>query len=990
MEKQTARPEGNPESKPISPSVKKPGFPSAAVAGEAGARTPSQDVLFRKPDLTAGIIVRNLLNDLAGLAEALKTAIAAEDWLNAFLFAAGMWQIVEDYLHSDPLSLQRAEKVFEGLTHPLVMLPQGSVRLARQVETSVFRLAWQYRQVLRWSAAWAELVEALASAAVAQQPVPAEDQAHLAGRSLLLTSKIEVFPARLKRSILRLPNCFRSFDQKPADTQRLAAKFTQLYPDRDRPVVVVGLRTSGSYLAPLLKSNLHREGYPDVTLMTLRPGAALLPGEKARIRQAIRRGAFFTLIDDPPVSGQSMRNAAIDLEQAGIPHQSIVLLAPLFAGSDTLPALLKAYQSIVLPWEEWAIHDFTGIEAVRAVLSGWLLPRLKITRIEPILVMTDDTERGHITGLYQVAINEAETSRVWQREIFVKGAGLGYFGEHVLDMLQHLSPYFPTIYGLGDGLLFRAWISEGDQLSHLSDQDVPDAARSLAAYVWDRHRQLPVPEDTSLRRFGEWPAWEVASNFVARVYGRAWKLARVPLVDPLMRRLLRSSRPSIVDGNMALSNWFYQRAQREPAQGQVKKVAFERGVFRNDVEYTSYDPVYDLASLAAGLDMASLEGEAWAGELLALLRPAYESLSGTAIDEERWLLYQLVRLSEIERTLPANQVHTLRRAYSRAMQRYYAAQYFQDLPRNTGGEICAFDMDGVLETNYLRDASSLGFPALSPSSAAALRSLAQHGYRSIIVTGRSLPEVIERCALYPAAGGVAEYGAVWYVPSSGETRVLLTADEQAALSGLRKYIEAEPFIFVDPDYRYAVRAYRLDASSRRVGLTAGQINDALASLPAGSAFIRAIRGEDQTDFMAERMNKAVGARALLAELEGKNPGLRAGDKRRLALAVGDSPSDLTLLRLARQAAVPAHASRQMDQPGIRRYPKAYQAGLALAVSDLLHQADTGRCEQCQAPALSENARRLLALFAVQEDGTRSMLYSLGRGFSRDFLWNVRR
>ena len=973
MLKETLHREEQPESKAISPLVEKPVPPLARAPVDVAATTPasSQDVLFREPDLSTGLVIRNLLNDLDGLAAFLRTAIHQSDWLNAFLLSAGIWQIVEDYLHSDPLSLQRAEKVFEGLHHPLINTARSSVWLTRQMETGLFQRLPRYRRVLRWSALWKELVEALAEAAVsvnAGRGLPAESEAGLIERSRALLADSEDFPTRLRRSILRLPNCFRSFDQRPEDIQRLAAKFAKQYPDRNQPVVVVGLRTSGNYLAPLLKCYLHREGYQDITVTTLRPGIDLLPFEKAQIHRANRQGTLFALIDDPPVTGRSMLKAARRLERVHVSRQSIVLMVPLFAGPDSLPARLRGFTGVLLPWEEWAIQDLTSPEAMKDTLSGWLLPGLEITRVEQTPIMRNDTGRGHITRVYRVTVSQPASGLKWRREILAKGVGLGYLGDHVQDMLRHLSPHFPPVYGLRDGLLSRAWIPEEDQIGGLPERDFPAAARGIATYVWDRHRQLSVAEDVSLRRFGNSPAWEVTSDLISHVFGRAWKVARVPLVDPVMRRLLHASSPSLVDGNMALSNWFYRSAQN-----QLTKVAFERGVFRNDVEYTSYDPVFDLASLAADLEVAAVEGKEWAKELSSLIRRDYEQLSGDKIDEERWLLYQFVRLWEVKRTIPMNRTHILTRAYSRALQRYFSAYYFQDLPANPHGDICAFDLDGVLETNYLGDALLGGLPALSPASAVSLRALARHGYRSIVTTGRSLPEVIERCQHYPIVGGVAEYGAVIYSPAQG-TQVLLSDGEQEALDGLRKYLQSQPCVFVDPDYRYAVRAYQVDFRGRRLALSADQIAGALRSQPSGSASLRPIAGEKQTDFMVERIDKAVGARELLANLTMGGDG-RGADSHPLALAVGDSLSDLPVLEMAKRAVLPAHASPRLNRPGIRRYRTAYQAGLAQAVTDLIGHSPRD-CEECQPPTFSENARYLLGLFAVQENGAKSILLSL--------------
>ena len=48
----------------------------------------------------------------------------------------------------------------------------------------------------------------------------------------------------------RLPNCFLAFDQAPEDCRRLVELFAERRAERSVPLLVLGLRTSGSYLAP--------------------------------------------------------------------------------------------------------------------------------------------------------------------------------------------------------------------------------------------------------------------------------------------------------------------------------------------------------------------------------------------------------------------------------------------------------------------------------------------------------------------------------------------------------------------------------------------------------------------------------------------------------------------------------------------------------------------------------------------------------------------
>ena len=93
------------------------------------------------------------------------------------------------------------------------------------------------------------------------------------------------------------------------------------------------------------------------------------------------------------------------------------------------------------------------------------------------------------------------------------------------------------------------------------------------------------------------------------------------------------------------------------------------------------------------------------------------------------------------------------------------------------GPWCVLDVDGVLET------SLSGFPVSTPAGMLALRALRAHGYRVLLATGRSLPEVRDRCRAYGLSGGVAEYGAVAYDAATGRSAGLV-AEHDGALTDL--------------------------------------------------------------------------------------------------------------------------------------------------------------------------------------------------------------
>ncbi|HEX2914126.1 MAG TPA: hypothetical protein VH186_25215, partial [Chloroflexia bacterium] len=392
-------------------------------------------------------------------------------------------------------------------------------------------------------------------------------------------------------------------------------------------------------------------------------------------------------------------------------------------------------------------------------------------------------------------------------------------------------------------------------------------------------------------------------------------------------------------------------------EGSLKKSNFDYRAFSN-LDFYCYDPVYDLAGLATELELASIKANLPANLAARQLKKEYEALTGEAVSEERWLLYSWVSyLARNHNPALEKQSPEMTRGLARSFQTYYASVYFADLEPGTSakGTLCALDVDGVLETG------KFGFPALSPASASALRALIRHGYRPVLVTGRSLAEVRERCYNYRLSGGVAEYGGVIYNHRTGETHELLNESERASLQELRHVLSTMEGVYLDSDYRVAVRAYHLRPSGRRHGLSSEEVNTAL-DRSGTTGLIRSIPGYNQTDFMVVGIDKGTGLREMLAAFE---PEARTGEQPAVAFAVGDTLADLPMLRMASQAWAPGHAAANMKNEPVRVTRQAFQAGLKQATAELLgHQP--GHCAICRVVPHSDETQQLLGLLEVMD------------------------
>jgi hypothetical protein len=896
------------------------------------------------------LMLHNLLNDLESLAQLLPDEIQRGSWLNAYLLAAGMNQILEDTLHSDPLYTSKAAKYLKQLKNPagqvLADMAFGLGKIFQDV-TSLRPLERCCRQI---QVGLAALVQELANVIVGGG---CADATPFVQASRFWLAEIKDLPPSITCQVMRVPSCFRSFDQQVADLERLVDGFADQWPDRNQPVLVMGIRTSGNYLAPLCASFLKFRGYQDVAVQTMRPGRGFLPAERRTLRTLANNGYTALLIDDPPNTGGTIAHSVEELLKLGFPSQSIVLLLQLLGPVDSMPHPLRKYQSILLPWKEWSIHQKLEISAVQCALNEFWSPKFLVESVERLPLTETGWARKHVYALYQARLVEQESGKYLTRHVFVKGAGLGYFGEHTLAVAQALQEFMPEVYGYRDGLLYRAWLPEENRLSRLSEGQEKAYSTALAEYVVTHARSLPTDQDASQKLLGGNSTWEVASNLLSRSFGPGWPLARILFVDRIVRRLLDVDRPSIIDGKMDLQNWFVSDTDNTS----LIKIDFGERDFSN-LDLYCYDPAFDLADLATSRPQNGFsEG----------LRQAYQELSGKRISPERWLIYQWVHLWDQQRQSGAGG-WKFNCDVERLFQRYFTELYFQDLDPQTPGLLCALDLDGVLETH------PYGFPQLTPTSAISLRALILHGYRPLIASGRHLAHVRDRCQAYHLAGGVAEYGSVFYNHITGKVQLLLSEEQCDNLDRLRVILSEMDGVSVDPEYQYAIRAYYQDIKGNRQSLSRDRVASAL-ELSRLDLPIQAIYGEGQTDFIPAQIDKGSGLRQLVEDLEGDVPG---GNKP-LAFSIGDTAADLPMFSQAARSYVPAHTDPHLKSQGLKRVKGPYQSGVFQAVSWVLGHPPGG-CPICQWQVQSSERENFLNLLSVQEAGKWGILWR-ALGFS---------
>ncbi|MFB7947552.1 HAD family hydrolase [Kitasatospora phosalacinea] len=856
---------------------------------------------------------------VAELAGCLAGAARDGEALDAFLYAAGMLQAAEDRLAGSWTVPRRLARHLQDGAAPTAGGRAGAAALERAAAALAGR-APALGTAVRWVRVLAGATDDLAALVLRPAPFPSALYRRLERLAGQLDGRPQERSAGLLRvlgsAVRRPPSCFCGFDQYPGDLVELARRFDAVRPlPADLPLLVVGVRTSGSYLGPLLAAALRQAGHRAVAGGTVRPGQAVLAGRERELAWLVAAGGQVLVVDDPPVTGRSLLEVATGLCAGGFAADAVSVLVAV----EREPPDLGPFRVVALPGSDWRVRELvspTAVEALvrRSVPGAAAWPRLEVgPAVSP--------GRGLHLSL-PVTGHPADGPPVPLR---VETVGLGHLGRRAAEYAAALPGLVPEVLAVEGGLMVR----------REQPGAAPVPAGAAARYVAARQRALALGADRTARLVGRGPVWEEAGRLFAPLFGRWAAVLRPLLADPVARGLTRAARPYVVDGRTSAGRWTGR-------DGRWVKTDWAEGAFSH-LDLASCDPAWDLAGLAVSPTALGRPGEA------AEVRAGYERLTGERIGAARWCLAQLVQVRHGLGDRPLERAER-RRASARAVQGFLAEEYLGDLPApgdGPGAGWCVLDLDGVVETD------PLGFPAGSPLGMLALRALRVHGFRPLPATGRSLPELQDRCRAYGLAGGVAEYGAVVHLP--GRAPLPLADRDGDGVRALAARTSAD--LEVDPLARWTARVSRRQPDGRRTGLdgrTAGRI--------AAATGTRAVRGEQQTDFLPPGVGKAAGVRALLAELG--DPGAVP------VFAAGDGPADLELLRWARLGTAPAHAPAELRSVA-RVSASAYQAGLAEGVAALLGHRPGG-CPRCRPPRPAPGSRALLALLALPEAGRAGM------------------
>lgn len=881
---------------------------------------------------------------------------------NIFLLACALSDTVDDYLLGTGIDSSKLGKFIPG-GRRLGGVANGLSAIVR---------SHRLKKLAKWRSDWGTAVEQFLKwrfAELGEHFSPAQRTDVWATMTTLLSHE---FPAELTRRRCRIPAAFRSQDLTHFDVFAMANKFMEVYPERQRDILVVGLRTAGSYFAPLLQAYLKLKGFESVGAVTLRPKKGIAPNEKLALAKCASHQGLAVIVDEPVGTGGTLGKAVGLLRNAGVPSSDLVALFPIHPtgrewNRNGESLVLSTIHTITLEPEEWHKHNLLEVDAVRDRLTGYfqnrgyrslrLIDSLVAQHINKELQLSSD-EGFHtrLKRVYQVELQNG-SGQAETRFVLAKSVGWGWLGYHAFHVARDLADFVPPMLGLRDGILYMEWLATPNTDTNKAPER-RQLVESTATYVSARARHLRLSQDPSPTL-----SWENRHVGLDELTGRLSKAYGSSLAMGLKRAGIRKqlSRPcpypTLIDGRMRRCEWIVD-------SDSIRKADFEHhGMGKHQLSMT--DPAYDLADVVLHWRLSPEEES----QLIA----RYKMETGDVGVDDRLFLNKLLAGSHsVNRALSGLSDSRLQHRHQEFNRLYIDSRDFlitQTLrfcsslvakanSVNWASPLVVLDIDGVL------DKQIFGYPSTSSAGILALSLLHSHEHPVVLNTARTAHQMKQYCNAYRCVGGVAEYGSYVWDAVMDKDKMLVTDETLSQMQLLRQNLRRLPGIYLNDDYRYSVLAFVYERGVT-IPLPTALISNLLVDLNCDRLSFH--QTYTDTAVTAKETDKGRGLAELL-RLAGKT-GFET-------IAVGDSEPDLPMFRMATRSFAPANIScgttaallqcRITDQP--------YQAGLLQIVRLLLHP-DGSRCKRCE---ISPSAGRDNLFFQLLQVADQSRLKRLLR------------
>jgi hydroxymethylpyrimidine pyrophosphatase-like HAD family hydrolase len=892
---------------------------------------------------------------------------------NVYLLACGILNTLDEHLRGKTLRLPG---------------PLGRLWAIRGLKSAAELLGeasrWRNaRQVHRWREAWVSaLGEFLPVLAAAETPDP--DACACAAKNVAEQLRAPP-PASVRNERVGIPSPFQRLDLTHLDVLALGQRLMERLPDRRKPILLIGLRTSGSYFAPLMKAALEREGYDAVALATLEPNKGAGRWEMKALRRFSSLGYTGVIVDDPPYSGGTILVALEIALGAGFHLNDLRVVAPTHPAKRDWLRTLSDDLVITLPPEHWHKQELLQAKMAEAQLlvyfggGGCSVSMVESERAQRFTAklqsLSSDERAARLKRVYEVRV-EAPGARAEVIFVLAKSVGWGWLSYHAFIAARRLADFVPPLLGLRDGILYTQYIPPtGKPYGRHARID------TVADYVAARSRSLSLAEcpvaAMDLKRHNN--GVRLLEKALSRAYGRF-------LTDTLMRsrvgaRLRRQPClvPTCVDGNMQQGEWI------AGADGLLKTDYEHHGMGKAGLNVI--DPAYDLADAILDLELSREEES-------RLIR-RYVAMSGDAGVGQRLYLNKLLagiwNMNQAQEQLlgPARDGTAFETAHQRFIKAWNfltveTARYIGqscEPARQIGwhAPLILLDVDGVIDQRLF------GFPATTAAGVQALSKLTSHDCSVALNTARSVAEVKGYCAAYFLAGGVAEYGSYIWDALRGRGRVLIDAESARQMETFRGALQKIPGVFLDSRHLYSIRAFTYCAKPDGAvpallkSMKSAEIGDG-AVAPLSPLLVKQVMTELGLDRL--RVHNTTIDTTIVARDVDKGTGLVALRDWVLrpdseTIAVGDSEADLAMFHEATRSFAPGNigCARKARLLGCEIVPQLHQQGLLEIACRIT--GSRGKEPAMSGEALSDQDQIMAEIFsAADKSWTRNLFNAL--------------
>jgi hydroxymethylpyrimidine pyrophosphatase-like HAD family hydrolase len=850
---------------------------------------------------------------------------------NVYLLVCALTCTIDDYLGETPRDLSKVSRRFPHLRIPVL--------LAQKLINAVHRLGSlpQKWRAARWRGKWNSKVNAICDLLTRTgKPAPHQlDELRRSIENCIATP----FPKQLFNRPMQLPSGYRSQDLAHQDAFSLAELFTASQENRRSPLLIVGPRSMGAYFAPAARAKLLELGWSSVSWCTIRPKKGISPWEESALRALQSPDVKVLVIDESPNTGNTFLLMVNLLRRRGVQPNRLFLLAAMHPARPDwrLPVTEETRGITLIRLEANALHKNRLLEpsSAQPLLAsyfqalGWDdVQVVQNRRTDELNARLEehfqDGFQCRLKRVFDVRLGKNGTSPVVRR-VLAKSVGWGWLGYQAFFASKHLAGFVPELLGLREGVVYMEW------LERVEDNPTEPPIERLAAYVAARAATLRLKKDPALAispGYG-WTGWSVLIDSLRRAYGPiVGRMKVLALHRALAQYVCRT--PALIDGHMKPGDWIQ-------TQDSFFKVDYEHHNFGRTELYI-VDPAYDLASAVFEFRLSAEDEQ----ELIA----RYVQISGDSAMAERILIWKVVQgLVGMELAAAALGVEThsaarliwherlvlARNFLVHQMNRFSGSLLPGRFPLQWNRRLLFLDLDGVFDSDVI------GFPQATTSSLIAVARLQSHGFSVILNTARSVTDVRQYCEAYGLQGGVAESGCI-FVDALAQREISLIESEAAEqLSRCKTGIQSLPGVFVDPNYRTAVRAFRYQGN-RTVGLSEVEVQGVLER--AGLERLMFLPTDADTTIVPKSTGKGSGLLWAKKYLEfGGEP----------VAAIGDNDQDLDMFRAADLAFAPANSSnsvREFSRAGTCKLTRqSFQKGLLEAVMQLIH-SDGRVCDKC--------------------------------------------